>query len=418
MHKICVVGLGYVGLPLAIEFSKHYSVIGVDINSDRVNELNNSFDRTSEVNELDLKSALKSGDLLFSSSYDSAIDANIFIVTVPTPVDSNKTPDLNPLKFSSISIGKLLSKNDLVIYESTTYPGCTEEFCVPILEKESGLLYNNDFFVGYSPERINPGDKINKLQTIVKVISGSNNLATKIIHDIYSKVVKAGLHTAPSIKVAEASKAIENAQRDLNISFVNELAIIFELLDIDTNEVLEAAGTKWNFLKYSPGLVGGHCIGVDPYYLAFKSKQLGYEPQVILSGRKVNNSIPKLIVNKVIQLLIKKNINTSSARVAILGVTFKENCPDTRNSMVFEVKNELEKYDLKIDLFDPVASDSDVYFTHSVRLKKQFNKDKYSVIILAVPHQEYLNLNIKKSSDNIFIDVKGVYKKEHSDYRL
>lgn len=418
MHKICIVGLGYVGLPLAVELSKHYSVTGVDVNTERIDELKNSFDRTLEINDSELQSALKSGNLNFTSSYNDASEANIYIVTVPTPVDVNKTPNLNPLKFSSKSIGELLCKKDIVIYESTTYPGCTEEFCVPILENASGLKLNKNFFVGYSPERINPGDKVNTLQTIVKVISGSNDFATKIIKDVYSKIVNAGLYIAPSIKVAEASKAIENAQRDVNISFVNELAIIFELLDIDTSEVLEAAASKWNFLKYSPGLVGGHCIGVDPYYLSYKSKQLGYEPQVILSGRKVNNSIPKLIVDKAIQILVRKKIDLANAKAAILGLTFKENCPDIRNSMVFEVNNELEKYDLNIDLFDPVANPQEVFSEHSVVLKKQFNKDDYSIIILAVPHTEYLKLDIKKSINTVFIDVKGVFPKELSDYRL
>ena len=418
MHKICIVGLGYVGLPLAVELSKHYSVIGVDVNIERIDELKNSFDRTLEINDSELHSALKRGNLNFTSSYNDSSEANIYIVTVPTPVNENKIPNLNPLKFSSKSIGEVLSKNDIVIYESTTYPGCTEEFCVPILENVSGLKLNQDFFVGYSPERINPGDKVNTLETIVKVISGSSDFATDVIKDIYSKVVKAGLYIAPSIKVAEASKAIENAQRDINISFVNELAIIFELLGIDTNEVIEAAASKWNFLKYSPGLVGGHCIGVDPYYISYKSKQLGYEPQVILSGRKVNNSIPKLIVDKAIQILVKKKIYLADAKVAILGVTFKENCPDIRNSMVFEVKNELDKYDLNIDLFDPIANHQEVYSEQSIELKKQFNKDDYSVIILAVPHKEYLNLDIKKSLNTVFIDVRGVFNKEVSDYRL
>ena len=414
--KIAVIGLGYVGLPLAIEFGKYFDVIGFDINLKRVSELKKGIDRTLEASTNQIKS---SNGLVFTSNIDDLIDSNVFIVTVPTPIDEFKAPDLKPLIKASEMIGKVLKRGDIVIYESTVYPGCTEEDCVPVLEKTSGLIYNVDFFCGYSPERINPGDKINTLVTIKKVTSGSTFEIAEVIDSLYKTIISAGTHKAPSIKVAEASKAIENAQRDVNISFVNELALIFDRMGIDTQDVLDAAGTKWNFLKYKPGLVGGHCIGVDPYYLAHKSESLGYYPQVILSGRRVNDNMGIFVANKVIKLMIQKGNSIKGANALILGVTFKENCPDIRNSKVKDIYNELQQFNLNVDVYDQHADKEEVYLEYGIRLID--NLGKYSAIIIAVAHDEFLSLNyelLKKEPNSIVYDLKSFIDKKIIDGRL
>ena len=406
MKKIVVQGLGYVGLPLAVEFSKYYDVVGFDINKNRINDLKKGIDKTEECSV----NVLKDAGINYTSIESELLDCNIFIVTVPTPLGRYNEPDLTFLKLASELVGRNLKKNNLVIYESTVYPGCTEEDCVPILEKTSSLVFNQDFFCGYSPERINPGDKVNTLPKIIKVVSGSNEYSTKIVAEIYSKIITAGIHVARSIKVAEASKAIENAQRDLNISFFNELAIIFDKMNIDTQDVIEAASTKWNFLKYSPGLVGGHCIGVDPFYLAKKSESLGYTPEVILSGRKVNEYIPKFITEKVIKLLVNSKIDLKNASILILGITFKENCPDIRNSKVIEVINSLKEYGINLYINDPVANSDDVYDEFGIQLTNEIYINKYDCIILAVPHDSFNTVNyesLKKSSSSIIYDVKS-----------
>ncbi|MFO0448215.1 MAG: nucleotide sugar dehydrogenase, partial [Pseudomonadota bacterium] len=357
--KIAIIGLGYVGLPLAIEFGKKFSVIGFDINKNRIHELNEGKDKTNEADldglriAMELRRSSNELGLEFSSDTSRLKTCNIFIVTVPTPIDKFKAPDLTPLLKASEMIASVLKKEDIVIYESTVYPGCTEEDCVPVLEKHSGLKFNIDFFCGYSPERINPGDKVNTLTKIKKVTSGSTPEIADIVDNLYKSIIEAGTHKAPSLKVAEASKAIENAQRDVNISFVNELALIFDRIGIDTNDVIEAAGTKWNFLKYKPGLVGGHCIGVDPYYLAHKAESLGYHPQVILSGRRVNDNMGMFVANRLVKLLIAKNHMISNSNVLILGITFKEDCPDIRNSKVIDIVRELLQFNINIDVFDP-----------------------------------------------------------------
>ena len=414
--KIGVIGLGYVGLPLAVEFGKHFEVIGFDINQERILELKNGFDKTKESSK---KEIINSKKLIFSSDIESLNTCNIFIVTVPTPINQYKSPDLYPLINASKMIGKVLKKDDIVIFESTVYPGCTEEDCVPILESTSGLKYNQDFYCGYSPERINPGDKINTLVTIKKVTSGSNTIVAEKVDNLYKTIITAGTYLASSIKVAEASKAIENAQRDINISFVNELSLIFEKMNIDTNEVLEAAGTKWNFLKYKPGLVGGHCIGVDPYYLAHKAESLGYHPEVILSGRRVNDNMGIFLANKLIKLMIKNKINISQSKVLILGVTFKENCPDIRNSKVVDIYNELMSYNINTEVYDIHANSEVVQNEYSINLIK--NLSFYDGIILAVPHEEFKNLEydkLKKNLSSVLIDVKSFLPKNMSDYRL
>jgi UDP-N-acetyl-D-galactosamine dehydrogenase len=414
--KIAIIGLGYVGLPLAVEFGKHLEVIGFDINSRRVDELKKGIDKTLESTSEEIKAATK---LSFSSTLEDIRDCNIFIVTVPTPIDQFKAPDLRPLISATSMIGKLLKKNDIVIYESTVYPGCTEEECVPILEKESGLIFNADFFCGYSPERINPGDKTNTLTSIKKVTSGSTPEVATIIDKLYNIIINAGTHLAPSIKVAEASKAIENAQRDVNISFVNELALIFDKIGIDTQDVLDAAGTKWNFLKYKPGLVGGHCIGVDPYYLAHKAESLGYYPQVILSGRRVNDNMGIFVANKVVKILIQKGGLIRGGRALVLGVTFKENCPDIRNSKVVDIYNELIQFGLIVDVYDPFANEEEVYYEYNIKLVNKI--DKYDAIILAVAHDSFLKIdfdNLKKGEKSIIFDIKSILPKNIVDARL
>jgi UDP-N-acetyl-D-galactosamine dehydrogenase len=423
--KIAIIGLGYVGLPLAIEFGKNYKVLGFDINQSRIDELNSLNDRTNEADLTAMKSAMvldkidpRKG-LNFSADVEDLRSYNVFIVTVPTPIDQFKAPDLTPLLKASEMLGLVLKKGDLVIYESTVYPGCTEEDCVPVLEKHSGLKFNVDFYCGYSPERINPGDKINTLTKIKKVTSGSTPEIAEVVDNLYKSIIDAGTHKAPSIKVAEASKAIENAQRDVNISFVNELALIFDRMDIDTNDVLEAAGTKWNFLMYKPGLVGGHCIGVDPYYLAHKAQSLGYHPQVILSGRRVNDNIGVFIANKFVKLLIAKNNVISKSKALILGITFKENCPDIRNSKVIDIVNELEQFNIHVDIYDPNADASEVLKEYGIKLLDNIGKT-YDGIILAVSHNEFRNIDFSSilSSSGILFDTKSFLDRNYVDGRL
>lgn len=415
-NNIAVIGLGYVGLPLAVEFGKKNNVIGFDINKSRITELNNFYDKTLESSEEEIRSAVL---LKFSSDINDIQECNVFIVTVPTPIDQFKAPDLTPLLKASEMIGKILKKGDIVIYESTVYPGCTEEDCVPILEKYSGLVFNEDFYCGYSPERINPGDKINTLTKIKKVTSGSTPEVAEKVDQLYKSIITAGTHKAPNIKVAEASKAIENAQRDVNISFVNELALIFDKMGIDTTDVIEAAGTKWNFLKYKPGLVGGHCIGVDPYYLAHKAESLGYHPQVILSGRRVNDNMGSFVANKVVKLMIQKGLFIKDSRVLVLGVTFKENCPDIRNSKVIDIYKELTQFGLNVDVFDPHANPNEVLHEYGISLCK--TPSKYEAIILAVSHNEFIELdfeNLKKRSNSVIFDIKSCLDREIVDSRL
>jgi len=426
--KIAVIGLGYVGLPLAIEFAKKYTVLGFDIDKARIEDLLRGSDYTNEADTDELKKVLNLKDdrgLLLSSDASDLSQCNTFIITVPTPVNQFKSPDLRPLLYASEIIGKVLKPNDVVIYESTVYPGCTEEDCVPVLEEHSGLKFNVDFFCGYSPERINPGDKLYTLTKIVKVTSGSTPVVADYVDALYGSIIDAGTYKAPSIKVAEASKAIENAQRDINISFVNELALIFDLIGIDTNDVLAAAGTKWNFLKYKPGLVGGHCIGVDPYYLAHKAESLGYQPQVILSGRRVNDNMGVFVANKVIKLMVKKGISIAGSRVLILGITFKENCPDIRNSQVIDIYNELGQFGLNVDIYDPNANAGAVKKQHGIDLINdagfiRANNLLYDAIILAVSHKEFIGLNLQPfcKVNKVIFDTKAVLDREIVDGRL
>ena len=414
---ICIIGLGYVGLPLAIAFSqKKNEVIAFDSSTKRIKELKKGMDINGEFSEEELIS-LK--NILFTNNQSNIKIANIYIITVPTPINKNKNPNLKPLLKASKTVGKSLSKNDVVIYESTVYPGCTEEECVPVLELNSGMIFNKDFFCGYSPERINPGDKKRKLKDIVKVTSGSNNQTAIKVNNIYKEIIEAGTHLAPSIKIAEASKIIENVQRDVNISLINELAIIFNKMGIDTEEVLKASLTKWNFLNFKPGLVGGHCIGVDPYYLAYKAKQLGYTPNVILSGRKVNNKMGKHIAESINNLILNINKKPQNCNALILGVTFKENCSDIRNSRVFDLYKSLIKLKLKVDLLDPYAINEEVFKNYNVNLIKKI-EIKYDVIILAVAHNEFLKMNLIKfkKSNGIIYDVKSVLDKNIITERL
>lgn len=428
VKKIAIIGQGYVGLPLAVAFSEFFPVIGFDINKTRIEELKLGIDRTLETD----KGELDRSRNLFSTSnqqkgYDASssttdiADANVYIVTVPTPIDRYNSPDLSPLLGASKMIGELLNVGDLVIYESTVYPGCTEEECIPVLERVSGLKFNQDFFVGYSPERINPGDKVNSLQKVTKVTSGSTPEAGVAVDELYKKIIQAGTHLAPSIKVAEAAKVIENAQRDVNISFMNELALIFDRIGIDTQDVLDAAGTKYNFLRFKPGLVGGHCISVDPYYLAQKATQLGYHPHVILSGREVNDHIASFIASKVVKLMIQKNIKFEGAKALVLGITFKENCPDMRNSKVVDMIHDLQEFGLKVDIYDP--------WVNAEEVKKHFNLEllqtlpetgAYDSIILAVGHREFIHLDLNKLKKNpsVIFDIKGILDRELVDARL
>jgi UDP-N-acetyl-D-galactosamine dehydrogenase len=423
--KICVVGLGYVGLPLAVEFAKQYAVVGYDISDERVKELQGGKDHTLEIDENDLVAVLKSGNdasngLFCSSTADAIADSNVYIVTVPTPIDEFKKPDLNPLIKSSQTISKFLKPNDIVIYESTTFPGCTEEICVPELEKGSGLTFNKDFFCGYSPERINPGDKVNTLTKIQKITSGSTPEIAQKVDDLYKSIITAGTYQAPSMKVAEAAKVVENCQRDLNISFVNELALICDRVGIDTNDVIEAAGTKWNFLKYRPGLVGGHCIGVDPYYMVHKAEQLGYYPEVILSGRRVNENIGSFVANKVIKLMIQKNVPIKNSNVLVLGITFKENCPDIRNSRVIDIIEELSGFEINVDTYDPWADKAEVKDEYGVNIITNVPDKKYEAIVLAVSHSDFLSLNLDdlRHPNGVIFDVKSALDRQYVDGRL
>jgi UDP-N-acetyl-D-galactosamine dehydrogenase len=416
LPKIAVIGLGYVGLPLAIEFGKKFQVVGFDINADRIESIKLGKDETLQTNSAEIKA---SPGFSVSTHIASIEDCSIYIITVPTPVDENKAPDLKPLLNASAMIGSILKKGDIVIFESTVYPGCTEEDCVPVLEKESGLVYNTDFYCGYSPERINPGDKVNTLTKIKKVTSGSTPEIATIVDELYASIITAGTHKASCIKVAEASKSIENAQRDINISFVNELALIFDKMGIDTQEVLEAAATKWNFLPFKPGLVGGHCIGVDPYYLAFKAKQVGHNPQVILSGRSVNDNMGSFVTNKFIRLLNQKSIDKTTASILLLGVTFKENCPDIRNSKVFEIYNQLVSLGLSVEVFDPFANVEEVLKKHGIPLITKLAK--YDGIILAVAHDLFTSLDYKSlmnSKDTVIYDTKSFLDKKIVTARL
>jgi UDP-N-acetyl-D-galactosamine dehydrogenase len=416
MEKIGIIGLGYVGLPLAVEFGKKLQVVGFDINQDRIAELRKGHDRTLEVEPEELKISM---GLTYSADANDLKDVNYFIVTVPTPVDEFKTPDLRPLQSASKTVGSVLKKGDIVIYESTVYPGCTEEVCVPVLEKVSGLTFNVDFFCGYSPERINPGDKQHRVTTIKKVTSGSTPEIADKVDQLYKKIIVAGTHKASSMKVAEAAKVIENSQRDINIAFVNELALIFERIGIDTHEVLEAAGTKWNFLPYKPGLVGGHCIGVDPYYLTYKADSLGYHPQVILAGRRINDNMGVYIANNVIKLMAQHELPINKANVLVLGITFKENCPDIRNSKVVDVIRELQSFGTTIDIYDPQADAAEVQHEYGLTLIGKPAK-KYHAIVLAVSHQEFKALDLDGLShpNAVIYDVKGFLDKSKVTARL
>lgn len=415
-YNIAIIGLGYVGLPLAVEFGKKFPTIGFDINERRIEELKQGKDSTLEVEPENLKTAIH---LSFSTNLDDISNCNFFIVTVPTPIDQNKRPDLSPLQKSSASIGSVLKKGDIVIYESTVYPGCTEEVCVPILEEKSGLVFNEDFYCGYSPERINPGDKVHTVTKIKKVTSGSTPEIGKVVDDLYNTIIEAGTFLAPSLKVAEASKVIENCQRDLNISFVNELALIFERIGIDTLEVLEAAGSKWNFLPFRPGLVGGHCISVDPYYLAYKAESLGYYPDVILSGRRINDGMGANIAKRIIKLMIGKGITIKDSRALILGITFKENCPDIRNSKVVDVYEELNDFGVKVDVYDPWASSEEVKHEFNFELAEKI-QGPYDSIVLAVGHHQFLTMDIKSFGHDktVIFDVKSLLDKNLVDARL
>ena len=424
---IAVVGLGYVGLPLAIEYGKKYRVIGFDIFEPRVAELQAGKDHTLEADLVGMKQArdlyetTKKVGLTLTSDISELKQVNTYIVTVPTPIDRFNTPDLKPLLSASELIGKTLNRGDIVIYESTVYPGCTEEVCVPVLEKFSGLKFNQDFYCGYSPERINPGDKVNTLTKIKKITSGSTPEVADIVDALYNSILENGTHRAPNMKVAEAAKAVENSQRDVNISFMNELALICDRVGIDTNDVIEAAGTKWNFLKYRPGLVGGHCISVDPYYLAHKAKALGYEPQVILSGRAVNNSIAKFIADKTLKLMIQKDHKIKDSNVLILGVTFKENCPDCRNTKVVDIANELEDFGCRVDIYDPWASPEVVRHEYGKELIAAVDPEKrYEAVVACVSHNQFKTFDFKKYREQgaVIFDVKGFVPRELVDARL
>ncbi|MEP1034507.1 nucleotide sugar dehydrogenase [Ekhidna sp.] len=414
--KVGIVGLGYVGLPLAVESGKLYPTIGFDINSIRIDELKSRIDRTLEVTKTDLEASIL---LEYSKDAKDLSQCNFYIVTVPTPIDEYKNPDLRPIISASQMVGSLLKSGDIVVYESTVFPGCTEEVCVPILEKESGLKFNENFFCGYSPERINPGDKEHRINNILKITSGSNQKTSKKVDAFYNSFIKAGTHLASSIKVAEAAKVIENSQRDINIAFVNELAIIFDKLEIDTHEVLEAAGTKWNFLPFKPGLVGGHCIGVDPFYLTQKAESVGHHPQVILSGRKINDQMGQYVAQKVIKLLGSKRKLSAESKVLILGFTFKENCPDTRNTRVIDIYEELITYGVKVSVYDPSAEVFQVKEEYGIALEKSIDSN-YDAIILAVAHSGFLKLdwNEIRNSTPIIYDVKGILPKNLIDGRL
>jgi len=420
-NKICIVGLGYVGLPLAHAFSEKYEVVGLDINQDRINELKSGFDRTLELTSEQVKESIENG-MQFTANIADAKDCNIYIVTVPTPIDEENEPDLTPIVKSTESIGKILKKGDIVIYESTVYPGVTEEVCVPILEKQSGMKFNEDFFCGYSPERINPGDKEHTVTKILKITSGSTQETAEKVDNLYKSIITAGTHLAPSIKVAEAAKVIENTQRDVNIALMNELAMIFDALDVDTNAVIEAAATKWNFIKLSPGLVGGHCIGVDPYYLTYKAQSIGYTPNLILGARHINNSMSKLIADKAVKFMVKADKKLNGANVLILGVTFKENCPDMRNTKVIDIVKELQDYECNVDLYDYWVDKSDKESKNLPFIDElPMGSHKYDSIIVAVAHDKFKDITPDEfkglsNGEPILIDVKGIV--ENPTWRL
>lgn len=413
---IGVIGLGYVGLPLAVEFGKKYNVTGFDIHQQRVNELMAGHDRTLETSDEELAAAQH---LKYTTKLEDVSSCNYYIVSVPTPIDQHKRPDLTPLIKASESVGKVLKKGDIVIYESTVYPGATEEDCVPVLEKFSGLKYNQDFYCGYSPERINPGDKVHTVTKILKVTSGSTPEVAKKVDDLYKSIIVAGTYMASSIKVAEAAKVIENSQRDINIAFVNELALIFNKIGIDTHEVLAAAGTKWNFLKFTPGLVGGHCIGVDPYYLTHKAQELGYNPEIILAGRRLNDNMGFYVANRVIKLMIKKGHTIAGSRVLMLGITFKENCPDIRNSRAIDVVAEFNDYSCKVDVYDPWADPTEVKHEYGIDLVEKPGED-YDAVVLAVSHDEFKKIDMRAlGNGNVVVyDIKGLFDKSTVDERL
>jgi len=426
-QKITIIGLGYVGLPLAVEFAKKYLVVGFDINEDRIKQLKQGLDKTLEVESRDLKEVLTHDlndetGLFITSSSEDLKDSNRYIVTVPTPIDDLKKPIFTPLIKASETVAKVLNKGDIVIYESTVYPGVTEDICVPILEKQSGLIFNKDFFAGYSPERINPGDKKHTVTKILKVTSGSTPEIAKQVDDLYKSIITAGTHMAPSIKVAEAAKVIENSQRDINIAFVNELSKIFRVLDIDTKAVLAAAGTKWNFINFTPGLVGGHCIGVDPYYLAQKAMESGYNPEIILAGRKMNDSMGSYVAQETVKMMIDKGHTIKGSNALVLGITFKENCPDIRNSRVIDIIREFQTYHVNVDVFDPWASEEEVKKEYNLDLIVEASnlKSNYDAIILAVSHREFLTLEVVdlKSETGVVFDVKSLLPKQIVDARL
>jgi UDP-N-acetyl-D-galactosamine dehydrogenase len=413
-NSIGVIGLGYVGLPLAVEFGKSRSVVGFDLNVKRIQELQGGFDRTKEITQADLKASTK---INFTANANELRGCGVFIITVPTPTDEANRPDLSALISASEIVGSVLQSGSIVIYESTVYPGCTEEVCVPALERTSGLVYNRDFFCGYSPERINPGDKMRSLSKITKITSGSTPEVSELVDELYKSIIEVGTWRAPNIKVAEAAKVIENSQRDINIAFVNELSIIFERMEIDTNQVLEAAGTKWNFLPFKPGLVGGHCIGVDPYYLTHKAEMLGYNPEVILAGRRINDGMGKYVAQKALKLMTKNAINISQSVVAIFGLTFKENCPDIRNSKVFDIIHELNSWGVQTLVTDPWADQEEVGEKYKIELNKTHKSNMFDAIIVAVAHDEFKSISaddfskICKGDRPVIIDVKSLYDK-------
>lgn len=425
-YRIGIIGLGYVGLPLAVELGKKYMTVGFDINQQRVNELNKGVDSTLEVDNKELQEVIQSpqdfdNDGLFvSTNPDSLLSCNFYIITVPTPTDKNNRPVLTPLKKASETVGKVLKKGDYVVYESTVYPGATEEQCIPVLEEHSGLTFNEDFYVGYSPERINPGDKKHTVTKILKVTSGSTPEAAEVIDQLYKSVITAGTYMASSLKVAEAAKVIENSQRDINIAFVNELAKIFNKLDIDTLEVLEAAGTKWNFLPFRPGLVGGHCIGVDPYYLAQKAQEAGYHPEMILAGRRMNDTMGQYVASEVVKLMIENDLKIKGGTALMLGITFKENCPDIRNTKAIDVYRSLADFSLDVDLFDPWANKDEVVHEYGISIKDTLPNKKYDAVILTVAHKEFLNIDLVSllNDGGVLYDVKSVLPKELVTGRL
>ena len=418
--KIAIIGLGYVGLPLAVEFGKKVPVVGFDIYQKRIDELKSGKDHTLEVSPKELAQATQ---LTYSTQLEDLKDCNFFIVTVPTPIDEYKRPDLTPLVKASQSIGKVLKKNDIVVYESTVYPGATEEICIPVLEQVSGLKFNQDFFAGYSPERINPGDKLHRVTNILKITSGSTPEVADFVDEVYNLIIEAGTHKALSIKVAEAAKVIENTQRDVNIALINELAVIFNKMDIDTEAVLQAAGTKWNFLPFRPGLVGGHCIGVDPYYLTHKAQSIGYHPEIILAGRRLNDGMGAYVVTQLVKAMLKKRIQVEDAKVLILGLSFKENCPDIRNTRIIDIVNELKEYHTQIDVYDPWVDAAEAEHEYGISPVQALENGKYDAVILAVAHHQFKDMGVQAirvlgKSEHVLYDLKYVLSQAESDLRL